>query len=143
MATVGEIDSVTQVQILDEADWILRSTNTFGKGMNPITSLPQLWVNRSADWALALIRQPVKGRKILNSNNLTSAKIDLVSHSACVNGLVNNSLQNWPCVTSDFCGRVCKHIDGIQTGTTTFGLSGLEFVLVSFGFMAFKPSYGI
>ena len=30
------MDTVTPVQILDEADYILHSTNTLGKGMNPI-----------------------------------------------------------------------------------------------------------
>ena len=30
------MDTVTQVQILDESDCILHSINTLGKGMNPI-----------------------------------------------------------------------------------------------------------
>ena len=31
---------VTRVQILDEADYIAHSTNTLGKGMNPIIPPP-------------------------------------------------------------------------------------------------------
>ena len=34
------MDSDTQVQILDEADCISQSTNTLGKGINPLI-LPQ------------------------------------------------------------------------------------------------------
>ena len=34
------MDTVTQVQILDEADYISHSTNTLGKGMNPIILPP-------------------------------------------------------------------------------------------------------
>ena len=36
------MDTVTQVQILDETDWILHSTNTLGKGMNPIILPPAM-----------------------------------------------------------------------------------------------------
>ena len=35
-----EMDTATRVQTLDEADCISQSTNTFGKGMNPIILLP-------------------------------------------------------------------------------------------------------
>ena len=38
------MDTVTRVQNLDEADCILQSTNTLGKGMNPII-LPQAMGN--------------------------------------------------------------------------------------------------
>ena len=34
------MDTETRVQILDETDYISQSTNTIGKGMNPII-LPQ------------------------------------------------------------------------------------------------------
>ena len=34
------MDTVTQVQILDETDCISHSINTLGKGMNPIILLP-------------------------------------------------------------------------------------------------------
>ena len=37
-----KMDTVEQVQILDEAVCISHCANTFGKGMNPIISL-QLW----------------------------------------------------------------------------------------------------
>ena len=37
-----EMDTGTPVQILDETDCIFHSTNTFGKGMNPIILPPAL-----------------------------------------------------------------------------------------------------
>ena len=37
-----EMDSVTRVQILDETDCISHSTNTLGKGMNPIILPPAM-----------------------------------------------------------------------------------------------------
>ena len=43
------MDTATRVQILDETDCILHSTNTIGKSMNPIILPPQLWVNSRAD----------------------------------------------------------------------------------------------
>ena len=36
------MDIVTQVQILDEADYISHSTNTFGKGMDSIILPPAM-----------------------------------------------------------------------------------------------------
>ena len=36
------MDTVTRVQILDETDCISHSTNTFGKGMNPIILPPDM-----------------------------------------------------------------------------------------------------
>ena len=39
---VMEMDTVTQVQILDKADCISHSINTFGKGMNPIILPPAM-----------------------------------------------------------------------------------------------------
>ena len=36
------MDTTTQFQILDETDYILHSTNTFGKGMNPIILPPAM-----------------------------------------------------------------------------------------------------
>ena len=37
------------VQIMDKAIYISHSTNTLGKGINPII---QLWINNRADWSL-------------------------------------------------------------------------------------------
>ena len=37
-----EMDTATRVQILDEADYISHSTNTLGKGMNPIILPPAM-----------------------------------------------------------------------------------------------------
>ena len=36
------MDTATQVQILDETDYISHSINTLGKGMNPITLPPAM-----------------------------------------------------------------------------------------------------
>ena len=36
------MDTTTRVQILDEAGFISHSTNTFGKGMNPIILPPAM-----------------------------------------------------------------------------------------------------
>ena len=36
----SEMDTVTRVQILDETECISHSTNTLGKGMNPIILPP-------------------------------------------------------------------------------------------------------
>ncbi len=40
--SVQEMDTATRVQILDEADCISHSTNTLGKGMNPIILPPAM-----------------------------------------------------------------------------------------------------
>ena len=45
------IVTVNQVQIMDEAVYISHSSNTLGKGTNPIFSL-KLWVNNRVDKAL-------------------------------------------------------------------------------------------
>ena len=42
MVIVAGMDTVTRVQILVEADWISHSTNTLGKGMNPIILPPAM-----------------------------------------------------------------------------------------------------
>ena len=77
------MDTSTRVQILDETDCISDSTNTFGKGMNPIILPPAMSDRLSSS---ALMRQkensefkPVKLR----------LKIDLVSYSTRAKGLVN------------------------------------------------------
>ena len=36
------MDTPTRIQILDEADYISHSTNTLGKGMNPIILPPAM-----------------------------------------------------------------------------------------------------
>ena len=42
MVIVVEMDTATRVQILDETDCISHSTNTLGKGMNPIILPPPM-----------------------------------------------------------------------------------------------------
>ena len=37
-----ELDTATRVQIMDETDFISHSTNTLGKGMNPIILPPAM-----------------------------------------------------------------------------------------------------
>ena len=51
LVIVKEMDTVTRVQILDETDCISHSTNTLGKGMNPVI-LPPPRVNSRTDWVL-------------------------------------------------------------------------------------------
>ena len=76
------MDMVTQVQILDEAYWILHSTNTLGKGMNyPV--MGKYWGRLGS---LAFIRQPVKEKEDSVKLHL---KIDFVSHPANADRLVN------------------------------------------------------
>ena len=41
-ASYHEMDTATRVQILDETDCISHSTNTLGKGMNPIILPPSM-----------------------------------------------------------------------------------------------------
>ena len=40
--TSQDVDTTTRVQILDEPDYILHSSNTLGKGMNPNILLPAM-----------------------------------------------------------------------------------------------------
>ena len=42
MVIIVEMDTATQVQILDETDCFSHSTNTLGKGMNPIILTPAM-----------------------------------------------------------------------------------------------------
>ena len=42
MVIVVEMDTATRVQILDETDSISHSTNTLGKGMNPVILPPAI-----------------------------------------------------------------------------------------------------
>ena len=77
-----EMDSVTRIQILDEAVCI--SLHALGKVWIYLFSL-QLWVSSMADWvSLALDRQLVWEKKNWIQTNCTLLKkIDLVSHSTC------------------------------------------------------------
>ncbi len=63
------MDTATRVQILDKIDCISHSTNTLGKGMNPII-LPiySIWVNSRnsrADWFFSLGEATSLGEGIL------------------------------------------------------------------------------
>ena len=42
MVIVAGMNTATRVQILDESDFISHSTNTFGKGINPIILPPAM-----------------------------------------------------------------------------------------------------
>ena len=42
MVIVVEMDTAIRVQIVDETDCIVHSTNTLGKGMNPIILPPAM-----------------------------------------------------------------------------------------------------
>ena len=57
------IDTATRVQILDETDCISHSTNTLGKGMNPIILPPAMGEIVGQTGSSALVRQLVKERE--------------------------------------------------------------------------------
>ena len=75
------------IKILDEADCISHSTNTLGKGMNPIILPPAMGRLGSS----ALVRQLVyeKENSEFKPVKLRLKKIDLVSYPAQAEGLVN------------------------------------------------------
>ena len=56
---VEKMDTVTRVQILDETDCISHSTNTLGKGMNPIILPPAMGKLLDRLGSSALVRQLV------------------------------------------------------------------------------------
>ena len=68
------MDTVTRVQILDETDYISHSTNTLGKGMNPIILPPAMGkiVEQTMFFSLGESTGLGEG-KTLNSNLLNSA----------------------------------------------------------------------
>ena len=51
------MDTATRVQILDETDSFSHSTNTLGKGMNPIILLPETTVEEAKQCQKASVRQ--------------------------------------------------------------------------------------
>ena len=89
MVSSKEMDTVTQVQILDETDCISHSTNTLGKGMNPIILL-QLWINSRAVWFFSLGDATTLGEgKLWIQNLLNSAWKLTMSYPVRAEGLVN------------------------------------------------------
>ena len=68
------MNTATQVQILDETDCISHSTNTLGKGMNPIILPPAMGkiVGQTRFFSRGEATSLGEG-KILNSNLLNSA----------------------------------------------------------------------
>ena len=74
------MDTATRVQILDETDGISHSTNTLGKGMNPITLPP----GQTGFFSLG---EATQRRKTLKPVKLR-LKIDLVSYPARAKVLV-------------------------------------------------------
>ena len=97
------MDMATQVQILDEVDCILYSTNTHGKGMNPIILLPTIGKEKSRLGSLALIRQPVKEKENsqLKPIGLMSREFDKTGVQSQVESY--QRLKKWylkpPCIT--------------------------------------------
>ena len=85
-----EMDTVIQVQIHDEAVCISHCSNTLGKIMHPTILSLQLWINSRADWALLPWYDSQSNRMKSNFKPVNSTeKIDLVSHPAYADGLLN------------------------------------------------------
>ena len=57
------MDTATRVQILDETDCISHSTNTLGKGMNPIILPPAMDKYQGRQGSSALVRQLVQEKE--------------------------------------------------------------------------------
>ena len=53
------MDTATRVQILDETECISHSTNTLGKGMNPVILPPAMGKYQERQGSSALVRQLV------------------------------------------------------------------------------------
>ena len=84
------MDTATQVQILDETDCISHSTNTLGKGMNPIILPPAMGKQQNRLGSSALVRQLVQEKENSEFKPVKlGLKIDLVSYPARAEGLVN------------------------------------------------------
>ena len=77
------MDTATRVQILDETDCLSHSTNTLGKGMNPIILSPAMGKKQDRLSSSALVRQLVyeKENSELKPVKLR-LKIDFVSYPA-------------------------------------------------------------
>ena len=85
------MDMATQVQILDEADCISQSTNTLGKGMNPIILPPAMGkiVGQAGFVSLGEATSLGEGKTSVFKPVKLRLKIDLVSYPAQAEGLVN------------------------------------------------------
>ena len=80
----------TRVQILDKTDCISHSTNTLGKGMNPIILSPAMGKQQGRLGSSALMRQLVQEKENSKFRPVKlHLKIDLVSYPARAEGLVN------------------------------------------------------
>ena len=87
-----EMDTATRVQILDETDCISHSTNTLGKGMNPIILPPAMGKQQGRLGPSALVRQLVQEKENSEFKPVKlRLKIDLVSYPARAEGLVNST----------------------------------------------------
>ena len=79
---------VTRIQILDETDCIQHSTNTLGKGINPIILPPAMGKQQDRLGSSALVRQLVQEKENSEFKPVKlRLKIDLVSYPARAEGL--------------------------------------------------------
>ena len=88
------MDTATRVQILDKTDYISHSTNTLGKGMNPIILPMCKIVEQTRFFSLGEITSLRKGKLCL--------KIDFVSYPAWAEGLVNMNMLDFNIIVSKF-----------------------------------------
>ena len=80
------MDTVTRVQILFKAVYILHGANTFGKLMNPTIPLPAM----DRQGSLNLVWQPIYEKENSKFRSVKHClKINLVSHLAGSEGLIN------------------------------------------------------
>ena len=84
------MDTATRVQILDETDCISHSTNTLGKGMNPIILPPAMGkiVGQTMFFSRGEATSLGEGKLWIQTLKLR-LKIDHVSYPARADGLVN------------------------------------------------------
>ena len=96
------MDTPTRVQILDETGCISHSTNTLGKGMNPII-LPPAMVGQTIIFSLGETTSLGEGNSEFKPVKIR-LKIDLVSYPARAEGVGQNDIQTLVknIVTSNF-----------------------------------------
>ena len=83
-----EMETTTRVQILDQANCISHSTNTLGKGMNPIIFPPAMGKQQGRLGSTALVRQLIQEKENSELKPVKlRLKIDLVSYPARAEGL--------------------------------------------------------
>ena len=91
-----EMDTATRVQILDLTDCISHSTNTLGKGMNPIILPPTMGKQQDRPGSSVMVRQLVQEKENSEIKPVKlRLKIDRVSYPARAEGLGKQYQRVW------------------------------------------------